>query len=534
MNTYYMFARLGLRVGGGSFGRLAAGGGLAAAAAATAVCKLGGGPPALVLSEQKKPLRKVLVTGANKGIGLGITECLLEEGCYVFLGSRDVGRGEKAKAALLAANPAFEGRCEVVQLDVTQDQSVTDAAKWVAHRCGGEPLYAVVNNAGGAGARGFSATGTAAEYREFLELNLYGVKRVTEAFLPLLSPTEGRVVMISSAAGPNYVGRCSEANQKRFLNQLVTWRGIEWLVADALAVVESLPAGADEKTCEAAFTAAGLGFGYYGLTKACVNAYTQLLARQHPTLRINACTPGFIETDLTAPMAARRGKTPKEMGMKTPKQGAFSAVFLTVGDPPDSGRYYGSDAVRSPLDRYRGPGTPAFEPKLVATCEVTPQGKPCAGGRPGGACSGTVTLTRLSDGETSIAYEVRGLTPGPHGFHIHEKADFSNGCTSAGPHFNPFGKTHGAPEDEERHVGDMGNIVAGADGVAKGVLVDRLIKLEGPCSVVGRSVMVHADEDDLGRGDNSRSHEKPPPNGFVSKVTGNAGARVACGEIKLN
>ena len=496
-----MFGRL--RVGAGLLGRLAGsvatGSRLALAGAATTTavaCTLGGGPPALVHSDREKPPRTVLVTGANKGIGLGITECLLEEGCYVFLGSRDVGRGEQAKASLLATNPAFEGRCEVVQLDVTQDHSVADAARWVAHRCGGEPLYAIVNNAGGAGARGFSATGTAAEYKEYLELNLHGVKRVTEAFLPLLSPTEGRVVMISSAAGPSYVGRCSEATKARFLNQLVTWEGIEALVAEALAVVESLPVGADEAACEAALSAAGLGLGYYGLSKACVNSYTQLLARRHPSLRINACTPGFIETDLTRAMAARRGKTPQQMGMKAPKQGALAAVFLTVGDPPGSGRYYGSDAVRSPLDRYRGPGTPPFEPTLVATCAVSPQGKPCAGAGAGGGaaaaavgggggvvCSGTVTLTRLSDGETAIAYEVRGLAPGAHGFHIHEAADFSNGCTSAGPHFNPRGTAHGAPTDAdaERHVGDMGNIVAGADGVARGVIVDRLIKLEGPC-----------------------------------------------------
>lgn len=83
------------------------------------------------------------------------------------------------------------------------------------------------------------------------------------------------------------------------------------------------------------------------------------------------------------------------------------------------------------------------------------------------------------------------------------------------------GKSHGAPEYEERHVGDLGNIVANEAGVAEGTIVDRLIKLSGEYTVVGRSVMVHADPDDLGKG----GHE-------LSLTTGNAGARVACGEIK--
>jgi Cu-Zn family superoxide dismutase len=120
----------------------------------------------------------------------------------------------------------------------------------------------------------------------------------------------------------------------------------------------------------------------------------------------------------------------------------------------------------------------------------------------------------------------------PAGFHVHETSDFSKGCLSAGPHYNPFGKTHGGPSDAERHVGDLGNIEAGPEGVASGVIVDRFIKLQGPTSVLGRSIMVHADPDDCGRGDNSMGHVKPPVNGKCSKVTGNAGARVACGEIR--
>ena len=75
----------------------------------------------------------------------------------------------------------------------------------------------------------------------------------------------------------------------------------------------------------------------------------------------------------------------------------------------------------------------------------------------------------------------------------------------------------------------MGNITVDDTGYSKGAMTDHLIKLEGEYSVIGRSVMVHADPDDLGRGDNS----EPGVNGKTSKTTGNAGARIACGEIVL-
>ena len=71
---------------------------------------------------------------------------------------------------------------------------------------------------------------------------------------------------------------------------------------------------------------------------------------------------------------------------------------------------------------------------------------------------------------------------------------------TAGAHFNPLGKTHGAPGDEERHVGDLGNISATEEGIAKFDFTDRLLKLNGPHSIVGRALVVHADPDDLGLG----------------------------------
>ncbi|KAL5765672.1 hypothetical protein ACOSP7_016289 [Xanthoceras sorbifolium] len=135
---------------------------------------------------------------------------------------------------------------------------------------------------------------------------------------------------------------------------------------------------------------------------------------------------------------------------------------------------------------------------------------------------GVVTLTQDDAGPTTVNVRVTGLTPGPHGFHLHEYGDTTNGCISTGPHFNPNGMTHGAPEDEVRHAGDLGNIVANADGVAEATIVDNQIPLSGPNTVIGRAFVVHELEDDLGKG----GHE-------LSLSTGNAGGRLACGVVGL-
>ncbi|CAI5958810.1 unnamed protein product [Closterium sp. NIES-64] len=137
--------------------------------------------------------------------------------------------------------------------------------------------------------------------------------------------------------------------------------------------------------------------------------------------------------------------------------------------------------------------------------------------------SGTVTFSQEGSGPTEVSATVAGLTPGLHGFHVHKLGDLSNGCMSTGPHFNPAGKTHGAPGDSERHAGDLGNLVANESGVATVSLTDLQIPLSGPNSVLGRAVVVHADADDLGKGGVE-----------LSKATGNAGGRVACGVIGLS
>jgi|TARA_B110000305_G_scaffold231187_1_gene284350 Cu-Zn family superoxide dismutase len=108
-----------------------------------------------------------------------------------------------------------------------------------------------------------------------------------------------------------------------------------------------------------------------------------------------------------------------------------------------------------------------------------------------------------------------------HGIHIHEAGDLSDNCMGACGHFNPYGKKHGGPTSKERHVGDLGNIRFDARGVAKFRMVDSLVKLRGTkANVIGRSLVVHEDMDDLGMGNHSDS-----------LTTGHAGKRITCAVI---
>ena len=135
----------------------------------------------------------------------------------------------------------------------------------------------------------------------------------------------------------------------------------------------------------------------------------------------------------------------------------------------------------------------------------------------GSKVTGFVSFEKVRGG-IRVTATVEGLSPGLHGFHVHEFGD----CTSpdgnsAGGHFNPMGAQHGGPTADGRHVGDLGNIDAGkGDGPVKYETVDKMLALEGPNSIIGRSVVVHAKADDL-----------------KTQPTGNSGARLACGVIGI-
>ena len=135
---------------------------------------------------------------------------------------------------------------------------------------------------------------------------------------------------------------------------------------------------------------------------------------------------------------------------------------------------------------------------------------------------GKVYFTQdLENDKVIMDINISGLNQNSkHGFHVHECGDMSDKCESMCAHFNPFNKNHGCPGSKERHVGDLGNLIADENGIANYRQEDNVIKLEGECNIIGRGLIIHADEDDCGLG-----NEKD------SLTTGHAGKRIACAVI---
>jgi Cu-Zn family superoxide dismutase len=134
----------------------------------------------------------------------------------------------------------------------------------------------------------------------------------------------------------------------------------------------------------------------------------------------------------------------------------------------------------------------------------------------GNTAKGTVTFTQKGD-KVTVTAQLSGLAPGGHGFHVHEKGDCSApDATSAGGHFNPGGKPHGAPDAAEHHAGDLPMLQADASGNASvSIDVTGLTIGGGASDIVGKSVVVHKDVDD-----------------YKTQPAGNSGARIACGVIQ--
>ena len=138
-----------------------------------------------------------------------------------------------------------------------------------------------------------------------------------------------------------------------------------------------------------------------------------------------------------------------------------------------------------------------------------------------GEDNGYAFLTKC-DNRTIIQLDLFNLPPGVKGFHIHQTADMSKGCDSTGSHYNPNDKTHRDLNMPNNHLGDLGNIIVDSAGRCHATIFVHDLPLSGPHSVVGRAMVVHADEDDLGLGGTEDSHK-----------SGSSGARISCGIIEL-
>jgi len=175
--------------------------------------------------------------------------------------------------------------------------------------------------------------------------------------------------------------------------------------------------------------------------------------------------------------------------------GAAAAAQVTAPSPAPAPAAAASPAAKAPA----GPVT-----RAVAVLYPAKDGK----------VSGTLAFARTTGG-VKVTGRISGLAAGQHGFHIHEFGDCSAAdFSSAGGHYNPTGHQHAGPAEAKRHIGDMGNIEAGADGVATVDYTDARLRFEGAHGILGRGVIVHANPDD-----------------FKTQPTGNAGGRVACGVI---
>jgi NAD(P)-dependent dehydrogenase (short-subunit alcohol dehydrogenase family) len=215
--------------------------------------------------------KTTLITGANKGLGREAARRLLAEGHDVWLAARDRSAGQVA---------ADELGARFVQLDVTDEDSVTAAAAQVAGATGGR-LDVLINNAGIAGARKPAADVTADHLRTVFETNVFGVVRVTHAFLPLLERSDAPVI-VNVSSGMGSIGVTTDP--ERFESTLV-----------------------------------GLA---YPSSKTAVNMLTTQYAKAFPHIRINAVDPGYTATDLN-----------RHSGTQSVQEGTDAIVAMAQVDP---------------------------------------------------------------------------------------------------------------------------------------------------------------------------------------------------------
>jgi NAD(P)-dependent dehydrogenase (short-subunit alcohol dehydrogenase family) len=237
-------------------------------------------------NNNKMVSKKVLITGANKGIGFETARQLLQQGYYVYLGSRNLENGIKAVQQLIVDGLS---NVEVIQLDVTDDESVKNARIEIGKKT--EVLDVLINNAGINGGWPQAALEASIDqFKQVFETNVYGVARVTQTFIDLLQKSpQPRIVNVSSS-GCSLTLHCDP-----------TWKYYTHKAA------------------------------VYPASKAALNMYTINLAYElrDTAFKVNAVCPGFVATDFNG----HRGTgTVQEAGTRISK-------YAMIGEDGPTGKF---------------------------------------------------------------------------------------------------------------------------------------------------------------------------------------------------
>lgn len=237
-----------------------------------------------ILTNQK---RVILVTGANKGIGFHVVKKLLNDESsihtVILLGSRDLKRGQDAIKKL--GSPC---NLHLLQIDMSSTKSIYEAVDEIKQKYD-EKLDIVINNAGV-----LLRDLTVDAAREIFIVNYYGVKLLNELLFPIIR-TNGRIINVSSQVSAIALHESSIDLQKKYTSDTLTFQDLDQLVEDFISAIET-------NTLEALGYHSKTYTLSYGISKAALNALTQIEAREWTTYKnlvIVSVSPGFCTTDMT-------------------------------------------------------------------------------------------------------------------------------------------------------------------------------------------------------------------------------------------
>jgi len=263
------------------------------------------------------PNRIAVVTGANKGIGYFIALQLGLSGLFsnIILGCRDIQRGTTAANQIQAlVQGKADTKIEFSPLVIGDTASHSSFCERMETEFG--KVDVLVNNAGFA-YKGADPTPFEGQTEKTLNINYFGLVDFTEKMLPLLRKgSDARIVNVASMAGR--LGQVSPELQKKFSDESLTIDNLNTLMNQFKSDVQA-----------GTYKVNGWSSSNYGLSKLGVIAATKIWARQEPTIKVNACCPGYCATDMSS-----------HKGPRSPDDGAKNAVISATMENPPTGEFY--------------------------------------------------------------------------------------------------------------------------------------------------------------------------------------------------